>query len=187
MDHELVTRAQHGDEAAFETLAVASHARLYRIARGVLRDDDLADDAVQETLVQMWRRLPQLRDPGRFEGWSYRLVVNTCYDEARRARRWHHDIPADEAHEPATQGDFHVVDDVDELEHGFRHLSLEHRAVIVLRYLLDLSTEQVAEVLGVPSGTVCSRLHRAMTELRAAIEADARAAVRVRGIEGAAR
>ena len=176
MDRELVTRAQQGDASAFETLAVASHARLYRVARGVLRDDDGADDAVQRTLVQMWRKLPQLRDPDRFEGWSYRLVVNACYDEAKRSHRSTQVIPIDTYRTPVAQDELQRVEDLDELEHGFSRLSVQHRAVIVLRYLLDLSTDQVADALGIPSGTVASRLHRAMTELRAAIEADARPA-----------
>jgi RNA polymerase sigma-70 factor (ECF subfamily) len=176
MDRELVTRAQHGDASAFETLAVASHARLYRVARGVLRDDDAADDAVQRTLVQMWRKLPQLRDADRFEGWSYRLVVNACYDEAKRSHRATVVVPLDESRAPVAQDELRRIEDRDELEHGFARLSVEHRAVIVMRYLLDLSTEQVAEALDIPSGTVASRLHRAMTELRAAIEADTRPA-----------
>lgn len=173
MDRELVTRAQRGDEAAFEALALASHARLYRLARGILRDGDLADDAVQRTLVQMWRKLRQLRDPERFEGWTYRLLLNACRDEARGSRRLL-GLSADVSHAPVARDDLHTVEDIDQLEHGFERLSMEHRTVIVLRYLLDLSIEQVAEVLEIPGGTVSSRLHRAMSELRAAIEADAR-------------
>lgn len=187
MDRELVARAQRGDESAFETLAVASHVRLYRVARGVLRDDDGADDAVQRTLVQMWRKLPQLRDPDRFEGWSYRLVVNACHDEAKRSRSSASVVRLDVSRPPVARDELHRVEDVDELEHGFARLSVEHRAVIVLRYLLDLSTDQVAEALDIPSGTVASRLHRAMTELRAALEADARPAGMSQRAQGALR
>ncbi|MEX1334240.1 MAG: sigma-70 family RNA polymerase sigma factor [Candidatus Limnocylindrales bacterium] len=187
MDRELVARAQRGDESAFEMLATASHARLYRVARGVLRDDDGADDAVQRTLVQMWRKLPQLRDPDRFEGWSYRLVVNACRDEARRSHPAVPVAPLDASRTPVAQDELHRVEDLDELEHGFARLSVEHRAVIVLRYLLDLSTDQVAEALDVPPGTVASRLHRAMSELRAALEADARPASAGQRAQGALR
>lgn len=187
MDRELVIRAQQGDEAAFEALAVTSHARLYRLARGILRNSDQADDAVQHTLVQMWRKLRQLRDPERFDGWTYRLLVNACFDETKRTRSWAHDLPIDAVREPAGHDELHAVEDIDELEHSFRRLSLEHRAVIALRYLLDLSIEQMAEVLDVPGGTVSSRLHRAMNELRAAIEADARAGLATPRAEGALR
>ena len=187
MDRELVRRAREGDEAAFETLAMVSHARLYRLARGILRDGDQADDAVQRTLVQMWRKLRQLRDPERFEAWTYRLLVNACYDEARQSRDRIREVPVDDIREPAGPDELHTVEDIDELERGFGRLSLEHRSVVVLRYLLDLSIEQMAEVLDVPGGTVSSRLHRAMTELRAAIEADARMALVSRSGEGALR
>lgn len=187
MDRELVRRAQAGDEAAFETQAMASHARLYRVARGILRDDDQADDAVQRALVQMWRKLRQLRDPEHFEGWTYRLLVNACYDEAKRSRPYVTELPVASVREPIARDELHLVEDVDELERGFGRLSMEHRAVVVLRYLLDLSIEQMAEVLDVPGGTVSSRLHRAMTELRAAIEADARAGLATRNAEGALR
>jgi RNA polymerase sigma-70 factor (ECF subfamily) len=187
MDRELVGRAQAGDDAAFETLAIASHARLYRLARGILRDSDQADDAVQRALVQMWRKLGQLRDPGRFEAWTYRLLVNACYDEARRSRDRARDLSVNEIQEPVGPNEFRTVEDMDELERGFGRLSMEHRSVIVLRYLLDLSIEQMADVLDVPGGTVSSRLHRAMSELRAAIEADARAGLATSRAEGALR
>lgn len=187
MDRELVTRAQRGDEAAFEALAMASHARLYRLARGILRGDDQADDAVQRTLVQMWRKLRQLRDPERFEAWSYRLLVNACHDEAQRSPRWVQLLPVEAIAEPVGPDELHMIEDADVLERGFARLSVEHRAVIVLRYLLGLSVEQMTTVLDIPGGTVSSRLHRATSELRAALEADARAGLASRSPEGALR
>jgi RNA polymerase sigma-70 factor (ECF subfamily) len=187
MDRDLVERAQQGDTGAFESLAVASHARLYRVARGILRDDDLADDAVQRALVQIWRRLRQLRDPERFEGWSYRLLVNTCYEEARRSGPRIGADGLDPTPEPIEADVFRAVDDRDELERGFRRISVKHRAVIVLHYLLDLPIEQVAEALDIPTGTVNSRLHRAMSLLRAEIEADARMTARTRSAREATR
>ena len=88
MDSDLVIRAQHGDEEAFASLAVACGDRLHAIAHRILRDVDLAEDATQQTLLAIWRNLPKLRDPARFEAWSYRLLVNACYDEGRRSRAW---------------------------------------------------------------------------------------------------
>ena len=87
MDRELVERAQRGDRDAYEALARDSSRRLYRTAHRIVRDSDRADDAVQQTLVAMWRELPSLRDPDRFEAWTYRLVVRFCLVESRRARR----------------------------------------------------------------------------------------------------
>src|SRR5262245_66330480 len=88
MDLELVIRAQRGDEEAFASLAVASGDRLHAVAHRILRDIDLAEDATQQALIALWQDLPQLRDPARFDAWSYRLLVNACYSEGRRQRRW---------------------------------------------------------------------------------------------------
>ena len=88
MDTELVVRAQRGDEGAFASLAVAAGDRLHAVAHRILRDIDLAEDATQQALLAIWRDLPQLRDPARFEAWSYRLLVRACYAEGRRTRRW---------------------------------------------------------------------------------------------------
>ena len=178
MDTELVTRAQRGDEVAFTSLAVAVGDRLHAVAYRILRDTDLAEDATQQALLNVWRDLPQLRDPARFEAWSYRLLVRACYAEAKRQRRYAPNLRLLPADEPMTTDTLHTVADRDQLERGFRRLSVDHRAVVVLHHYLDLPLEEVAESLGVPIGTVRSRLHYAMRGLRAALEADARPARR---------
>ena len=178
MDTDLVVRAQNGDEEAFASLAVAAGDRLHAVAHRILRDIDLAEDATQQALLAIWRDLPQLRDPARFDAWSYRLLVRACYAEARQTRRWAPNIrllPVDEA---AATDDSNLVVDRDQLERGFRRLSIDHRAVVVLHHYLDMPLDEVAETLGVPVGTVRSRLHHAMRGLRAALEADARPTVR---------
>jgi RNA polymerase sigma-70 factor, ECF subfamily len=174
MDRDVVVGAQNGDRAAFEALTVAHHPRLYRVALGILRDPHLAEDATQQAFLDIWRRLDRLRDPGKFEGWSYRLLVHACYAEARRKPRWAPDVESKAGDEPFVSDAFGVVVDRDQLERGFERLSVDQRAVVVLHYLLDLTLEQVAEALGVRQGTVHSRLNRAMKALRAALEADAR-------------
>ena len=174
MDTGLVAAAQHGDEEAFASLAIAIGARLHAVAHRILRDLDLAEDATQQALLTIWRDLPQLRDPTRFEAWSYRLLVRACYAQGRRTRRWGPNLrflPADEPQ--ATEG-FSSVHDRDQLERGFRRLSIDHRAVVVLHHYLDLTLDEVAEALGIPVGTVRSRLYYAMRGLRAALDADAR-------------
>jgi RNA polymerase sigma-70 factor, ECF subfamily len=176
VDTELIGRAQHGDEEAFASLAVAAGDRLHAVAHRILRDIDLAEDATQQALLAIWRDLPQLRDPARFDAWSYRLLVRACYAEARRTRRGApnlHLLPVDE---PEMAEGLSSVVDRDQLERGFRRLSIDHRAVVVLHHYLDLPLDEVAGVLGVPVGTVRSRLHHAMRGLRAALEADARPA-----------
>lgn len=134
MDTELVIRVQQGDEEAFASLAVAVGNRLHAVAQRILRDTDLAEDATQQALLSIWRDLPQLRDPARFDAWSYRLLVRACYAEGRRTRQWSPN----------------------------------------LHHYLDMPLDAVAETLGVPVGTVRSRLHHAMRGLRAAIDADLR-------------
>ena len=178
MDRDLVVRAQHGDERAFESLTTVAYPRLFRVAQGILRDATAAEDATQAAVVRIWRHLRRLRDPARFEAWSYRLLVNTCREEARRAPRWSpiESMPPDA--EPRMTGGYGAVADRDQLERAFARLSVDHRAVIVLRHLLDMPLEQVGAALDVPVGTVGSRLNRAMAALRAALEADARANVR---------
>jgi RNA polymerase sigma-70 factor (ECF subfamily) len=178
MDTDLVTRAQGGDEGAFMSLAVAAGDRLHAVAHRILRDTDLAEDATQQALLAIWRDLPQLRDPARFEAWSYRLLVRACYAEGRKARAWSPNLRLLPADEPMATDATHTVLDRDQLERGFRRLSIDHRAVVVLHHYQDLPLSEVAEALGVPEGTVRSRLHYAMRGLRAALDADARPTTR---------
>jgi RNA polymerase sigma-70 factor, ECF subfamily len=178
VDADLIGRAQHGDEEAFASLAVAAGDRLHAVAHRILRDTDLAEDATQQALLSIWRDLPQLRDPARFDAWSYRLLVRACYAEGSRARRSSPNIRLLPANEPEVAEGLSSVVDRDQLERGFKRLSIDHRAVVVLHHYLDLPLDEVADVLGVPAGTVRSRLHHAMRGLRAALEADARPGTR---------
>jgi RNA polymerase sigma-70 factor (ECF subfamily) len=178
MDTELVIRAQRGDEEAFASLAVAVGDRLHAVAHRILRDIDLAEDATQQALLAIWRDLPRLRDPARFEAWSYRLLLRACYAEGRRTRRWSPNLRLLPTDEPADGAGLSSVHDRDQLERGFRRLSIDHRAVVVLHHYLDMPLDRVAETLGIPVGTVRSRLHHAMRGLRAALDADARPARR---------
>src|SRR5262245_40815278 len=178
MDTDLVIQAQHGNREAFAALAAARADRYLAVARRILRDLDLAEDATQQALLGIWRDLPQLRDPDRFEGWAYRLLVRACYAEGRKARSWSPNLRLLPADEPMVSDDLGAVIDRDQLDRGFRRLSLDHRTVVVLRHYLDLPLEAIADVLGLSQGTVASRLHYAMRGLRAALEADARTTAR---------
>lgn len=176
MQHDLVERAQHGDTGAFEALVHGVADGLYAIAWRILRDPDRAEDALQQALIRMWENLSGLRDPDRFDAWAYRLVVHSSYREARREPRWTpriRQIPVD----PPDDDRVAAIIDRDEFERGFRHLSAEHRAVLVLHYFAGLPVSEIAETLGIPVGTAGSRLHYAVRSLRAAYEADARGVV----------
>ena len=174
MQAGLVERAQRGDQEAFAALAGGAIDRCYAVAFRILRDIHLAQDATQQALLAAWRDLPTLRDPERFEAWLYRLVVRSCYVEAARHRRAGTQvrlIATDQVASPDTAG---TIADRDELERGFSRLSPDHRVVIVLRHYLGYPLEEIAAVLDIPVGTARSRLHYATSQLRAAIEADAR-------------
>src|SRR6476661_6149281 len=138
MTRDLVVRARKGDHDAFAVLAGAAISRLGATAWLMLRDRDRAMDAVQEALVRAWRDLPTLRDPDRFDAWLHRLLVRSCMDEARRSRRHRSAITWSPAHEPVAVDTSGSVLDRDQLDRGFRRLSPEDRALIVLHHYLGL-------------------------------------------------
>ena len=178
MDADLVILAQQGDKGAFGLIAARIADRFLAVSRRILRDIDLAEDATQQALLAIWQDLPQLRDPARFDAWSYRLLVRACYAEGRKERRWAPNLRLMPEDEPAAADDLSSVVDREQLERGFRRLTLEHRAVVVLYHYLDMPLDGIAEALGIPVGTAHSRLHHAMRGLRAALDAEARPAVR---------
>jgi DNA-directed RNA polymerase specialized sigma24 family protein len=120
MDTDLVTRAQHGDKEAFATLAAARADRYPAVARRILRDLDLAEDATQQALLSIWRDLPSLRDPARFDAWSYRLLVRACYAEGGKSRHWTPNIRLLAADEPMETDGLSAVVDRDQLERARR-------------------------------------------------------------------
>lgn len=169
--------AQRGDRDAFAVL-VRTHAdRLFGIARRILRHVDLADDAVQQALVTAWRELPNLRDADKFTSWTTRILVRICYESSRNSRLAAVNlVPLDLAAERSTADASEDIALSDELERAFRRLPPEQRAILVLRHYIGLEPTEIAETLGMPAGTVRSRLHYAHREMRAALEADARLA-----------
>jgi RNA polymerase sigma-70 factor (ECF subfamily) len=173
VERELVTLAQGGDHDAFDQLALHMGDRLYAIAFRILRDGPRAEDATQQALVAIWRDLPKLRDPDRFEAWAYRLLVHASYAEHRRRRR---EAPSSGLAGGTTDDAYLSIHDRDQVERGFARLPAEQRAVLVLQHYLNLSHEEMAHVLGIPVGTVRSRLHYARHAMRAILEADARLA-----------
>jgi RNA polymerase sigma-70 factor (ECF subfamily) len=173
MQRDLVERAMTGDHDAFSELARISIGRLYVVARLILRDEAKAEDATQEALIAAWRSIRGLRDPDRFEAWLHRLLVNACYREARTARRRAIEVDVQVLEIPEPDGSIDLADR-DQIERGFSRLDTDQRAVLVLHYYLGLRLDEAAVVLGIPPGTVKSRLHRATVAMRAALDADAR-------------
>ena len=175
MQADLVVQARNGDVEAFSALTAGRTNRLYAVARLILRDDETAADAVQDTLIQAWLDLRGLRDPDRFDAWLHRLLVRACYRAARRRRTREvtevRVAAIAETESPDAQLGLAVRD---QLERGFRRLAPDQRAVIVLHHYLGLSLAEAADILGIPLGTMQSRLSRATQAMRAALEADDR-------------
>jgi RNA polymerase sigma-70 factor (ECF subfamily) len=174
LDRELVERAQHGDESAYAALAVRIGDRMYAAAHHILRDTARAEDATQQAMIDIWRMLPQLKDPDRFQAWAYRIVVRAAYAEAGRQRLWGLRASGTEAERTFAPDHAPRVADRDQLQRGFQRLPVDHRAVVVLKHYAGLSNPEIAEALDIPEGTVRSRLHYSLKTLRAALEADAR-------------
>jgi len=178
VQRDLVQKAQRGDREAFSVLADAWVGRLYNLAQLLLSDGDLAEDAVQETLIVTWRDLRALRDPDRFDSWLHQILVRTVYRVAKSERRRIDRQRIVDSDVMSTAGAEGALADRDEIDRGFRRLTTEFRAVLVLHYYLGFSDGEAAEVLGVPAGTYKSRLHRATAAMRAELEADSRGSQR---------
>lgn len=180
MQASLVERAAAGDQRAFESLIRQSADRLFAIAYRILRDHHRAEDALQETFLTIWDQLPRLRDPDRFEAWTYRLIVRASIAQAKRERRGGPAVqllPDDLVAGPVAA---HTVDEIgaiadrDQVGRGLMRLKPDQRAVLVLQHYVGLSLAEIADVLGIPVGTAGSRVHYAAKALRAALDADAR-------------
>ena len=177
-DTNLVTRAQRGDVEAFDALAATRTRRLYLAARMIVRDDELAADVVQEALFRAWRDLRALRDPGAFDAWLRRIVVRGCYSVTRRSRGVVEItlVPVVEAEQDAGRDPMAIVAMRDQLDRAFGRLTPEQRAIITLHFYLGLTVPETADALGIALGTTASRLSRALQTMRAAVDADDRAA-----------
>ncbi|HTI29998.1 MAG TPA: RNA polymerase sigma factor [Methylomirabilota bacterium] len=169
MSANLVQQAQSGDHAAFETIITAAYDRLFGIAYRILRDREAAEDATQDAIVRCWRDLRGLREPDRFEAWLHRLLVNACRDLARRTRRRPEEV-YDYPTEPVAAGDdFARLADHDELERAFSRLPTDQRIALVMTHYVGYSAAELATILGIPAGTVSSRLHYGARAMREAL------------------
>ena len=183
MQRDLVLRSMEGDRAAFTELGRLWVDRLFAAARLVLVDQHRAEDATQEALLAAWRDLKGLRDPDRFEPWLRRILVNACYREARKDQSWrraqtHMEPIAGAAPDPAER-----TADRDVVDRAMSGLEPELRALVVCHYYLRLPVSETARTLGIPAGTVKSRLSRATTRMRANLDAEARRVTVLGGAE----
>ena len=168
----LVERARRGDHDAFAELARDAVVRLDRAARLILRDPELARDAVQDGLLLAWRSLPGLREPEHFDAWLHRLIVNACLDLARRRKRRVTEVELTDLHAPLLRDSSTDSEQRELVDAVLRRLDERERAIVVLHYYIGLPLTEVSAALGIPIGTVKSRLHRALGAMRIAIVDD---------------
>jgi RNA polymerase sigma-70 factor (ECF subfamily) len=168
----LVERARRGDHEAFAELLDVRLARLDAAARLILRDGELARDAVQEAMIRAWRDLPGLRDPDRFDAWLQRLLANACLDLVRRRKRRVIEVELTPIDAPATHDLAGGLADRQLLDQALAGLAPGHRAVVALHYLLGMPLPEVARSLGIPLGTAKSRLHYALAAMRITVTAE---------------
>lgn len=172
MERSLVERARAGDADAFDQLARGRIDSVYRVALAILGNGADARDATQDAFVAAWRSLPGLRDPDRFEGWLHRITVNAAKMVLRR-RRGVREIHLLESADPPA-GSRPLAPEVEltasAFDRAFERLSVDQRAILVAHHLDGHSVADVARSLGIPEGTVKSRLFAARAALQRALD-----------------
>jgi len=176
-----VEAARRGDRGAYDVLVHRKVESVYRTARTILGHDADAEDATQEAFVAAWRHLPGLRDPERFDAWLGRIVVNACRATIRR-RHGVREIQIDGSSDrgdprmgsgglprDGRQPDDEAIEAI-AFDRAFARLSVEDRAILALHHADDLDLEAIAAILGIPTGTVKSRLLRARRALERSLE-----------------
>ncbi len=174
-DFALVERASRGDPVAFEALIETRLDRLFRTAWAIIGNEADARDATQDACTSAWRELPRLREMDKFDAWLSRVLVNAC--RAKLRRRAHvrevqmqleHDRPGPTSDDP---GQFV---EMDAISRAFDRLSADARTILVLHHLRHEPVTAIAAALGIPAGTVKSRLHSARADLQRALERERR-------------
>jgi RNA polymerase sigma-70 factor (ECF subfamily) len=165
----LVVRCQAGDEGAFAELVERYQPRLRYYLHKMLAGSPASEDAAQDVWYDVVRAIPRLSNPGAFRAWLYRIARDRAWRFLRRRPPPHTPIDEVEVAANGTADEFDA-DDVARIHGALDELAPEHREVVVLRYIEDMSYEEIAGVAGCPLGTVRSRLHHAKRALRRALE-----------------
>jgi RNA polymerase sigma-70 factor (ECF subfamily) len=175
LEAALIERAAHGDAAAFEALIETRLDRLFRTAWAIVGNEADARDATQDACLSAWRELPRLREADRFDAWLSRVLINACRAKLRRRVRVRevaiqpeHDRPGPITDDPGQLGE------MDAIGRAFDRLSADARAILVLHHLRHEPVTAIAVTLGIPTGTVKSRLHSARADLQRALERERR-------------
>lgn len=172
-DALLVVRAQAGDEAAFAELVERFSPRLRYFLRKLLASADAAEDALQDVWLDVVRHLPRLAEPQALIAWLYRIARDRAYGRLRKARRMELSIDETQIAEPVTEEtDEFSTEDAAKIHQALDELPPEQREVLVLRFLEEMSYEQIARVVGCQLGTVRSRIFYGKRALKCALEKD---------------
>lgn len=183
-DDVLIERARRGDAVAFERLVASRLDRCYRLAWSILLDEADAADATQDAFVSAWRQLPRLRDAAAFDGWLNRIVANAARMIRRRRGRLREvamvspglddaPMPGARTVDPYARTQFDDIVEGEAIGRAFDRLRPDERLILALRHVEDRPVSEIARTLGIPDGTVKSRLHHARRALERAMEAEA--------------
>lgn len=160
-DENLIRMAQSGDNEAFAQLVQKYSPDAYRTAFMVLRDREEVEDVVQEAFLTCYRGIKSFRMESSFKTWLYRIVVNRCYDRLRKLSRESTAFNKLSFNLNTGNGDMNEIENSIDLKQVILGLKPEYRLVLTLYYGMDFGVQKVAEVLGIPAGTVKSRLNSA--------------------------
>jgi RNA polymerase sigma-70 factor (ECF subfamily) len=169
-EQTLLLRCQAGDDAAFTELVDHYSPRLRYYLRKILGQPESADDVLQEVWLDAFRGLPKLADTMAFPAWIYRIARNHCALAWRKRNRTAWLAAEIEAFVDADEEPDFNAEDAAQVHAALDELAPEHREVLVLRFLEDMSYENIAQAIGCQIGTIRSRLHYAKRALRRALE-----------------
>ncbi|MCA9793239.1 MAG: sigma-70 family RNA polymerase sigma factor [Candidatus Eremiobacteraeota bacterium] len=169
---QLVRQVQDGEEGAFEAFVRETQEPAYRLACSLLRDPDLAQDALQEAYLAAYSAIHQLRDPEAAHSWTLRIVTYQCRRFQRRTRPGSLEAMADGGHEPSTPAESEGTEQRLDLGRAFDELNEQDRTVLTLREVMQLSYDEMARALKVPLGTVRSRLAKARLRFAKALQGE---------------
>lgn len=175
-EEQLIERAQRGDLAAFEALVEAYAVYVYNLALRIVRDPHEAENISQEGFIRAWRGLGRFRSQARFSTWLYQIVTRLCYDRLPRLKRELSALEVSEAGaflpdgNPTAEEGLLSAEARAHLHAAIDALPAGYRLLVTLRYMQGLSYAEIAQVTGMPLGTVKTGIHRARHRLREALE-----------------
>jgi RNA polymerase sigma factor (sigma-70 family) len=171
-DENLVTLSQSGDNEAFAQLVRKYSPDAYRTAFMVLRDHNEVEDVVQESFLTCYRKIKSFRMESSFKTWLYRIVVSRCYDRLRKLNRENNIMNKVSLNLNNGYSDINEIESSLDLREVILGLKPEHRLVLTLYYGMDFGVQKVADIMGVPAGTVKSRLNTARSLIKNSMTAD---------------